>query len=103
MRQPALLRAGGMALLLLAGFYVFLTLRGPHGIPAVIEKRREIRELQVRNADLVRENQLRRERIQRLASNPTEQELEIRQRLKLAHPSDTVFMLPERAKTEPAR
>jgi cell division protein FtsB len=103
MRQPALLRAGGMALLLLCGFYVFLTLRGPHGIPAVLDKRHEIRELQERNADLVRENQLRRERIQRLAHSPTEQELEIRKRLKLARPGDTVFMLPERAKTEPAR
>jgi cell division protein FtsB len=92
-----------MVALLLGGFYVFLILRGPHGIPAVLEKRRQIRALQEQNADLARENKLKRGRIQQLANNPAEQELEIRKRLKLARPGETVFIIPEQPKTAPAR
>ena len=48
--------------------------------------------LQARNAALARENQLRREYLERLKDNQTEQELEIRRRWKLVKPNEKVYM-----------
>ena len=56
------------------------------------QKRQEIRELEERNAALARENQLKREYIERLRQSQPEQELEIRRRLKLVKPNEKVFM-----------
>ena len=70
-----------------------MTLRG--GIPALIQKQGEIRTLEKQNADLAREIEFRRERIQRLREDESEQELEIRQRLKLVRPGEKVFILQE--------
>jgi cell division protein FtsB len=70
-----------------------VTLRG--GIPALIQKQGEIRTLEKQNADLAREIEFRRERIQRLREDESEQELEIRQRLKLVRPGEKVFILQE--------
>lgn len=91
--KSVLVRFGYTVGLLVAGFYVFLTLRGPNGIPRVIERRRMIREIEEQNADLARENQQLRERNQRLMTNPTEQELEIRRRFKYSGPRETVFII----------
>jgi len=91
--KSVLIRFGYTVGLLVAGFYVFLTLRGPNGIPRVIERRRMIREIEEQNANLARENQQLRERNQRLMTNPTEQELEIRRRFKYAAPRETVFII----------
>jgi cell division protein FtsB len=91
--KSVLVRFGYTVGLLIAGFYVVLTLRGPNGIPRVIERRRIIREVEEQNADLARQNQLLRERNRRLASSPTEQELEIRRRFKYSRPGDTVFII----------
>ena len=78
---------------LIAASYAFVTLRG--GIPALIQKQGEIRTLEKQNADLAREIEFRRERIQRLRGDESEQELEIRQRLKLVRPGEKVFILQE--------
>jgi len=78
---------------LVAASYAFVTLRG--GIPALIQKQSEIRTLEKQNADLAREIEFRRERIQRLREDESEQELEIRQRLKLVRPGEKVFILQE--------
>ncbi len=79
-----------------------MTLRG--GIPALIQKQGEIRTLEKQNADLAREIEFRRERIQRLREDESEQELEIRQRLKLVRPGEKVFILQEPvAQKNPAR
>jgi len=67
-------------------------MRGPHGIAAWMEKRSEIRELEERNAVLSRENQLKKEYIERLQQSKAEQELEIRRRLKLVKPNEKVFL-----------
>ncbi|MBZ5578907.1 MAG: septum formation initiator family protein [Acidobacteriia bacterium] len=80
------------AFLVVAG-YAFFTLRGPTGVPALLEKRRQIDVMEKRNEALTQEIQREREHIQRLSNNPEEQELEIRQRLKLVHPGDKVYIL----------
>jgi cell division protein FtsB len=76
------------------GVYAVLALRGPQGIPALMEKRHEIRELEEQNATLARENQRKKERIDLLKHSPEQQELEIRKQLKLLKPGETSFILP---------
>ena len=67
-------------------------MRGPRGVAAWTQKQQEIRELEERNATLSRENQLKREYIDRLRQNTADQEIEIRRRLKLVKPNEKVFM-----------
>ena len=85
--------------LLTAGAVAFFF--GPQGFHALLEKRREIRELQERNTSLAREIEQRKGRIQRLEGSRSEQEMEIRKQLKLVRPGETTFILPE-SPTEPA-
>ena len=75
--------------------YGLVALRGPQGVSALLDKRREVRQLEEQNAGKAAENQRRRERIQRLDQNSTEQEMEIRKQLKLLRPGETTFILPD--------
>ena len=77
---------------LVAGSYAFFTLRGPHGIPALLEKQREIHEMEEKNAKLDREIERMRDHIKRLETNPSEQELEVRERLKLLKPGEKTYI-----------
>lgn len=78
----------------LFGAYVVLALRGPQGIPALLEKRQEIRKLEEENQSLKAEIGKRKERIRVLGSSREAQELEIRKRLKLQRKGDTTLYLP---------
>ena len=91
MKSPVIRFIYTVALAIAVG-YAFHEMRGPHGIAAWTRKRQEIRELEDRNAALARENQLKRNYIEVLRKNQTEQELEIRRRLKLVKPNEKVFM-----------
>lgn len=96
--RPSLAKIVCALVIVLAAGYAFLTLRGPQGIPALAEKRRQIGELEKRNAALAREIEAKRERINRLRESPSLQEMEIRQRLKLVHPDEKVYILQENKK-----
>jgi cell division protein FtsB len=78
--------------------YAFVELRGPAGIPGLMEKRPQAQELERVNQKLHREIEERNQRIQRLEQNPAEQEFEIRQRLKLAKPGEKIYILDDAAK-----
>jgi cell division protein FtsB len=80
-----------IAFLLVAG-YGYATLRGPKGVHALIEKQAQIKAMEKRNEELDREIERKREHIQRLSENPSEQELEIRERLKLIRKNEKVFI-----------
>jgi peptidoglycan hydrolase CwlO-like protein len=80
---------------LVIGAYGVVALRGPQGIPALLEKQQQIRHLQETNTDLQREIQRKKERIERLKHSPSEQQMEIRKQLKLLRPNETEFVLPE--------
>ena|SRR5579862_7847377 len=80
------------------GAYGLLELRGPQGLPALRNTWTEIRRLEEENANLQRENDYRRERITKLEGSVSEQELEIRKKLKLLRPGETSFILPEQPK-----
>jgi cell division protein FtsB len=96
--RSVLKKVGYLAIVAMGGLYVYLAMNGPHGIPALLEKRRQIRAMQEENADLKREIQQKRERIDRLRDNPEEQEMEIRRRLKLQKPEEMDFYLPDAPK-----
>jgi cell division protein FtsB len=90
--KSSVIRLGYVLALVISVAYAFLTMRGPHGIAAYVEKRQQIHEMEDANATLSRENQLKKEYIGRLQQNPEEQELEIRRKLKLVKPNEKVFM-----------
>ena len=73
--------------------YAVYSLTGPKGLHALSDKQKQIRILEMQNADLAKENERLREHIDRLANNPNEQELELRDRYKLANPRDKVYVL----------
>lgn len=98
--HPVIRRVALLVVFVLVGVYGYVSLRGPQGIPALMEKWREIRKLEEDNANLQRENDYRRERIRRLQESPSEQELEIRKKLKLLRPGETSFILPDPPKPD---
>lgn len=55
--------------------------------------------LEEQNADLQRDIDAKKLRIERLKHDKSTQELEIRKRLKMDRPGDTVFVLPQGSKT----
>ncbi|MDQ2898242.1 MAG: septum formation initiator family protein [Acidobacteriota bacterium] len=89
-------KVGYATLVFLGIAYGFVVLRGPHGIPGLAEKRSQIEQLEKENEKLHREIEEKRDRITRLRENPADQELEIRQRLKLVKPGEKVFVLQDR-------
>ena len=94
MKAPLSRLAYVMVFLTVIG-YAFFTLRGPKGIPGLLERQHQIQEAEKRNASLAREIEQKQEHIKRLADNPAEQEKEIRQRLKLVHPGEKVYIVGE--------
>jgi len=73
--------------------YAFMVLRGPEGIPGLMEKRKQVRDYEAKTQQLHREIEQKQQRINRLSENTVEQELEIRQRLKLAKPGEKIYIL----------
>jgi cell division protein FtsB len=86
-----------LAFLVVAG-YAVATLRGPRGVHALFVKETQIKEMEIRNTTLAREIERKREHIKRLSDNSAEQELEIRDRLKLVNPTDKVYIIGDPAK-----
>jgi len=95
-------RAGYIVVVGVVVIYGLVALRGPQGVSVLLDKRREVRLLEEQNAAKAAENERRRERIQRLEQNSTEQEMEIRKQLKLLRPGETTFILEDPPKAAPA-
>ena len=94
MKAPAARLVYLIAFLVVAT-YAFVTLRGPHGVHALMEKQRLIHELEQKNADAAKENERMSEHLKRLATDPSEQETEIREHYKLVHPGEKVYITGE--------
>jgi cell division protein FtsB len=92
MKSP-LVRFAYLVAFLIVASYALVALRGPHGIRAFREKQRQIQEMEQRNQGLARDIERKKEHIQRLTSDSDQQELEIRERLKLVHPGEKVFVI----------
>lgn len=84
-----------LVVIVLASAYGFVVLRGPQGIPALLEKHREIRSLEEGNAALKQDLAARQERNRKLKESTAIQEQEIRKRLHLLKPGETQFVVPE--------
>ena len=87
--------AAAVAALVGLAAYAAIMLRGPQGLTALTEKRRQLRALEEENATLQRRIDAKKQRIERLKHDPKTQELEIRKRLKLQHEGETSFVLPD--------
>jgi len=91
MKAP-LVRLVYLVVFLAVAGYAFVTLRGPRGIPGLLDKQKQIQEMEKRNAELERQIERQRQHIKRLETDPAEQELEVRDRLKLVHPNEKVYI-----------
>lgn len=80
------------AIAALAGLaaYAAIMLRGPQGLSALAEKRHEIRALEEENANLQRDIDAKKQRIQKLKIDPSTQEVEL-EKLGFVHQHDTQF------------
>ena len=87
-----------LAAILLLGGYSYVTLR--ERIPVLLQKREQIRREQEENIDIARENEYKRQRIKKLTGSKSEQDLEIRKKLKMLHENETEFILPGTPKTD---
>lgn len=96
-------RAGWVVAIGVVAGYAWVALEGPQGLPALMDKHREIRQLEEQNAALAHENETRAERIKRLETSTTEQEMEIRKQLKLLRPGETTFILPDQTKPDQSK
>jgi cell division protein FtsB len=100
MKAP-LTRFALLLVFLAAVSYAFVAF--PKGMHAWQEKQRIIQEKEKNNTILVQQVERQKERIHRLATDPGEQELEIRKRLKLTRPDEKVFITGEPAPEEKPR
>ena len=76
-------------------------LRGPQGLTALQEKRRQIRMLEEENANLLRDIEAKKHHIERLENDPKTQEVEIEKRLGRVHSGDTQFKIPGQQSATP--
>ncbi|MDE3199048.1 MAG: septum formation initiator family protein [Acidobacteriota bacterium] len=87
------------AIVVLSGMtYAFVVLQGPNGIPGLLAKRKLVHEYELTNQKMQREIEEKQQRIERLQANPSEQEFEIRQRLKLAKPGEKIYIIDNNKK-----
>ncbi len=71
--------------------YATIMLRGPQGLSALEEKRHEIQALEEQNANLARDIEARKQRIERLKNDPSLQEVEVEKNLGKVRPGSTEF------------
>src|SRR5262245_16596132 len=93
--QPSLAGLVCIISLIALGGYAVFAWRGPVELRAPAEREAQIKDLEGSNESLAKEIERRREHIRRLNENPAEQELEIRDRLKLVHPNEKVYITGE--------
>jgi cell division protein FtsB len=83
-----------LAALTCLGAYATLMLRGRQGLSALSQKHQGIQTIEEQNANLERDIEAKKARIDRLKHDTSAQELEIRKRLKMQRPGEMQFVLP---------
>ncbi len=92
-----------VSLIAIVAVLAVIALRGPNGFPTLADKRKQIQSLQEVNSSLAADNERKRIRIERLKHSRAEQELEIRERLKMLRPGETQLILPDQPKSEASK
>lgn len=101
--RKALSRLVFLIVFVLVATYGYFTLRSPQGIPALRDKWTEIRKMEEDNAALQSENDYRRKRIEKLESNPAEQENRDSQEIEAAAAGRDIFHSSGSAQARRAR
>jgi cell division protein FtsB len=93
--QSVIRRATILAAFVLVCAYAFMALRGPQGLPSLLEKRQTIRSMEEENANLKRDIDNRKKLIHDLEFSKDKQDEAIRRFLNQAKPNETEFILPD--------
>lgn len=93
--SSSLQRAVYLVLTLVGVTYAAFMLRGPQGIPALVEKWDEVRKLEKENAEINEKIRQKQERIRRLDQRQEELELEFRKEMQEVKPGEKILILPE--------
>jgi TolA-binding protein len=93
-----------MAIAVLAGLaaYATIMLRGPHGFTALEESRRQVRALEEQNANMQRDIEARRHRIDALKNDRNAQIVAVEKEQKKVPEGQTRFDTPGQRLTPPA-
>jgi cell division protein FtsB len=79
----------------LAALYLVLLTTGPRGLPALEKNQQRIAEMRQQAAELIRDNDRRRQRIRLLREDRDELDLKIRERLRLRKPGTAELFYPD--------
>jgi cell division protein FtsB len=84
------------AIAALAGLaaYATIMLRGPQGLSALEEKHRQIRTLEEQNANIQRDIEAKKHRIDSLTNDPSAQAVAVEKEQRKLHPGETRFDTP---------
>jgi cell division protein FtsB len=92
MFESTILRRAGLALgMLTASVYVVVALLGPNGVPALLKQRQDLKVLETQNANLARERDELKYRVDALERDSQTQELEVRRQLGKARKGEIVI------------
>lgn len=92
MFESTIIRRAGLALgLLTASVYVVVALLGPNGVPALLKQRQDLKVLEMQNANLARERDELRYRVDALERDSQTQELEVRRQLGKARKGEIII------------
>ena len=92
MFESTIIRRAGLALgLLTASVYVVVALLGPNGVPALLKQRQNLQVLETQNANLARERDELRYRVDALDRDTQTQELEVRRQLGKAKKGEVII------------
>lgn len=86
---------GFVAAIVIGGVYAFMALRGPAGIPTMIEKREELRKMEAENEKLRLEIKRREEYLRKLEDSPDLREKEVRERTNKQKADETTIYLSD--------
>ena len=89
--------------LVVAGGFLLFSFLGPNGIPMVLEKRRQIRELQEQNLGLQRQIQESRDRIRSFQENASERDRRVRENQGKLKKDETTFVIQGSQPASPTR
>lgn len=92
MFESTIIRRAGLALgLLTASVYIVVALLGPNGVPALLKQRQSLQLLETQNANLARERDDLRYRVDALDHDTQTQELVVRRQLGKAKKGETII------------
>ena len=86
---------GFVAAIVIGGVYAFMALRGPGGIPTMIEKREELRKMEAENEKLRLEIKRREDYLRKLEESPDLREREVRERTNKQKADETTIYLSD--------